>query len=82
MTSVTGLDGSITRYGYDALGRRTLTAGSSLTTEYEYDEVGSVVRMAMSGDTNVELLYGYDLNGMRMILSIQRGMYSKRKRGT
>ena len=64
MTSVTGLDGSVTRYEYDALGRRTLTAGGSLTTEYEYDEVGSVVRMATSGDTNAELLYGYDLNGM------------------
>ena len=64
MTSVTGLDGSVTRYEYAALGRRTLTAGSSLTTEYKYDEVGSVVRVVTSGDTYMELLYGYDLNGI------------------
>ena len=64
MTSVTGLDGSVTRYEYDALGRRILTAGGSLTTEYEYDAVGSVVRMATTGETGLELLYSYDLNGM------------------
>ena len=34
MTSVTGLDGGVTRYTYDAAGRRIETASSTLTTAY------------------------------------------------
>lgn len=32
MTSVTGLNGGVTRYTYDAAGRRIETASSTLTT--------------------------------------------------
>ena len=37
MTGVTGLDGEVTTYTYDAAGRRTKTSGNTLTTSYRYD---------------------------------------------
>ena len=43
MTGAAGLDGEMTRYTYDAAGRRVETATGTLTTAYGYDSVGNLL---------------------------------------
>ena len=63
MTSVTGLDGEVTTYAYDAAGRWVETASCNLTTEYKYDVVGSLVEQTTTGSSNLSFQYSYNLNG-------------------
>lgn len=62
MTSVTSLDGEVTNYTYDAAGRRTETASSTLTTTYSYDSVGSLLKQATSGASSIAFQYSYNKN--------------------
>ena len=63
MTSVTGLNGDVTRYTYDAAGRRIETASSTLTTAYSYDSVGNLLTQATSGASDIAFSYSYNKNG-------------------
>ena len=63
MTSVTGLDGDVTRYAYDTAGRRIETSSSSLTTSYSYDSVGSLLEQVTSGMSEIAFSYSYNKNG-------------------
>ena len=63
MVSVTGLDGEITQYAYDAAGRRIRTQSDSLTTVYEYDIVGSLIRQETSGASEIAFQYSHNKNG-------------------
>ena len=49
MTSVTGLDVEITRYAYEAAGRRVEALSNALTTAYSCDSVGNLLKQATSG---------------------------------
>ena len=63
MTSVTGLDGEVTTYAYNAAGRRVETASRNLTTEYRYDVVGSLVEQSTTGSSDISFRYSYNMNG-------------------
>lgn len=63
LISVTGLDGEIIQYTYDAAGRRIKTKSSTLTTAYEYDSVGNMIRQETSGISNIAFSYEYNKNG-------------------
>ena len=60
MTGVTGLDGEETTYTYDAAGRRIRTASGTLTTEYTYDSVGSLISQVTSGASDIAFEYSYN----------------------
>lgn len=63
LTSVKEFDGEETRYSYDAIGRRIKTESSTLTTAYEYDSVGNLIRQMTEGDSNVSFSYSHNKNG-------------------
>lgn len=63
MTGVTGTDGETTRYVYDATGRRIKTESSTLTTAYEYDSVGNLLKQITEGDSNISFSYNHNRNG-------------------
>ena len=63
MTSVTGLDGEVTTYAYDAAGRRVETASRTLTTKYAYDTVGNLLTQVTTGETEIAYAYSYNRNG-------------------
>ena len=63
MTSVTGLDGEVTTYAYDAAGRRVETASRTLTTKYAYDTVGNLLTQVTTGATEIAYAYSYNRNG-------------------
>ena len=68
MTAVVGLDGERTTYTYDKAGRRVQTqtgsgkTDSNLTTTYEYDSIGNLVKQATSGLTDISFAYSYNKN--------------------
>ena len=63
MTSVTDLDGDVTRYTYDAADQRIETASSTLTTLYRYDSVGNLLEQTTSGASEIAFSYAYNKNG-------------------
>ena len=63
MTGVTGTDGETTRYVYDTTGRRIKTESSTLTTAYEYDSVGNLLKQITEGDSNISFNYNHNRNG-------------------
>lgn len=63
MTSVTGLDGEVTRYTCDAAGRRIETSSSTLTTAYSYGSVGDLLEQVTSGASEIASSYSYNRNG-------------------
>ena len=57
------MDGDITRYAYDAAGRRIETSLSSLITSYSYDSVGNLLEQVTSGASEIAFSYSYNKNG-------------------
>ena len=55
--------GDITRYAYDAAGRRIETSLSSLITSYSYDSVGNLLEQVTSGASEIAFSYSYNKNG-------------------
>ena len=53
----------MTRYTYDAAGRRIETASSTLTTSYRYDSVGNLLEQVTSGASEIAFAYSYNKNG-------------------
>lgn len=79
LVNVTDLDGEITRYTYDAAGRRIKTENSTLTTIYEYDMVGNLIRQETDGLSRIAFSYNHNKNGYRNGLPTSKTIYSNGK---
>ena len=63
LTGVKDTDGEETRYEYDAAGRRIRTTTGTLTTAYNYDEVGNLISQSTEGDSSLSFSYSHNKNG-------------------
>ena len=63
LTGVKDSDGEETCYVYDAVGRRIRTTTGTLTTAYDYDEVGNLTGQSTEGDSSLSFSYSHNKNG-------------------
>ena len=77
--SMTYPDGRTVWYTYDAAGRRIKTENSTLTTIYEYDMVGNLIRQETDGLSRIAFSYNHNKNGYRNGLPTSKTIYSNGK---
>ena len=63
----TDLDGTVTRYGYDALGRLAYETQDGISHRYEYDAASNRTKLQVDGAQTYTVEYSYDKNN-RLLL--------------
>jgi len=69
-TRLAYLDANYVAYTYDALGRLTdVTYNGTLVAEYEYDELSRRTVLTLHDDSDVNVIYEYDIANKLMVLT-------------